>query len=44
MTEDSSEDTLDELSQEEARRMLIQLIVRQDIAEHADIYEELARE
>jgi hypothetical protein len=34
----------DELSAEEARRYLIRFLGRQDLDEHADIYEELATE
>jgi hypothetical protein len=35
---------LDELSPEEARQYLIWVLGRQDLDEHADIYEELATE
>jgi hypothetical protein len=35
---------LDELSPEEAWQYLIQFLGRQDLDEHADIYEELATE
>jgi hypothetical protein len=35
---------LEELSAEEARRYLIRFLGRQDLNEHADIYEELATE
>jgi hypothetical protein len=35
---------LDELSPEEARQYLIRFLGRQDLDEHADIYEELATE
>lgn len=35
---------IDDISPEEARRQLVRLIVRQDIDEHDEIYEELARE
>jgi hypothetical protein len=34
----------DELSAEEARQYLIRFLGRQDLNEHADIYEELATE
>jgi hypothetical protein len=34
----------DELSAEEARQYLIRFLGRQDLDEHADIYEELATE
>ncbi|WP_169718996.1 MULTISPECIES: hypothetical protein [Haloplanus] len=34
----------DELSAEEARKYLIRFLGRQDLDEHADIYEELATE
>lgn len=42
-TEDTSDST-ENLSPEEARRHLIRLITRQDMDEHDEIYEELARE
>ena len=34
----------DEMSPEEARQYLIRLLGRQDLDEHADIYDELATE
>lgn len=34
----------DEMSPEEARRYLIRFLGRQDLDEHEEIYEELARE
>jgi len=37
-------DTPEEMSPEEARRYLIRFLGRQDLDEHAAIYEELARE
>lgn len=43
-TDDPVDEPPEELSSEEARAALIRLIARQDIEEHADIYDELARE
>ena len=42
-TEKDAPSELD-VSPEEARRQLVRLIVRQDIDEHREIYEDLARE
>lgn len=44
MATDDSAGTTADLSPEEARQQLIRLITRQDIDEHDDIYEQLARE
>jgi hypothetical protein len=43
-TESESPEIPDELSAEEARQYLIRFLGRQDLDEHADIYEELATE
>jgi len=43
-TEGEQPPTPDEMSAEEARRYLIRLLGRQDLDEHEEIYEELARE
>ncbi|WP_162833869.1 hypothetical protein [Haladaptatus cibarius] len=43
-TEDTSKTTDADTSAKEARRHLIRLITRQDMDEHDEIYEELARE
>ena len=44
MSDDEPETPLSDLSPEEARRRLVRLIVRQDMDEHEEIYEQLARE
>ncbi|WP_195893038.1 hypothetical protein [Halopiger djelfimassiliensis] len=45
MASDGSQPTVpDDMSPEEARRHLIRLLGRQDLAEHEAIYDELARE
>jgi hypothetical protein len=43
-TDEPVDEPPEEMSPEEAREALIRLITRQEIEEHADIYEELARE
>ena len=40
----SQESSPNEMSAEEARRYLIRFLGRQDLNEHEEIYEELARE
>jgi hypothetical protein len=44
VTESERPETPDEMSPEEARRYLIRFLGRQDLDEHGDIYEQLARE
>jgi len=42
--DDEEQLTADEMSPEEARRYLIRFLGQQDLDEHEEIYEELARE
>jgi len=42
--ESEQPEILDEMSAEEARQYLIRFLGRQDLNEHADIYDELATE
>lgn len=44
VSEDSTPTSEEKLTPEEARRCLLRLIARRDMAEHEAIYEELARE
>ncbi|WP_433632751.1 hypothetical protein [Halomicrococcus sp. NG-SE-24] len=44
MATDDSPEAAADLSPEEARQQLIRLITRQDIDEHSEIYDDLARE